>query len=921
MFKPGSVALIGVSPTPRTVGAVLSANLFRSCFAGGIFQVNPNYDTIDGIRCYPDVSSLPVVPDLAIIATPQNTVPGIVQELSFLGTKAAVIITAGSNGNSQRATDAPDWKQQIVAYAGKYNMRIIGPNCLGIMVPGHCMNASFGHIPPLTGNLAFVAQSGAVLTSVLDWATSRKIGFSHFVSLGDMVDVDFGDMLNYLASDPHTKAILLYIESITDTRKFMSAARAAARVKPVIVLKAGRFEESSQAVASHTGALAGVDAVYEAAFRRAGLLRVMDMEMLFNAVQTLEMTKPLSGHRLAILTNGGGVGVLATDTLMEKKGELAKLSQETLDRLDAILPKTWSRTNPVDIIGDADESRYRDSLSILLEDKGVDAILVMNSPTAITSSTACAKSVAEVVEQKSSAWYRPMIVASWVGEGSALEARNIFREKRIPCYSTPSEAVRGFMQMVRYQQNQKMLTETVPNIPYDFATQTDTVRQLILKAQEEKREWLADDEVMEVLTAYDIPVLATYTARSPEDAAEKARAIGKPVALKILSTEIPHKSDVGGVVLHLTTPERVQSEAEDMLKSIQVLKPDAAIQGFLIQPMVVRSHSRELIIGMFDDSHFGPVLLFGHGGTAVEIMQDKALALPPLNRPLAREVMGRTKIFSLLQGYRNTPAADLDSIALTLVKVSQLVCDIGEIAELDINPLLADENGVLALDARIRIAPEKADAESRLAIRPYPHDLEERLTSPDGQPILLRPIRPEDENGLQELFAAMSPEDVRMRFLHPMKAMSHDLAARMTQIDYDREMALVLEADQGPDNNRKLLGGVRIIADANNEEAEFAIMLRQDVRGKGLASLLLQRIIDYSRNRGIEAIYGDVLCENKPMLKLAKTFGFSIQLDPDDSAIRQIRLDLTKQVHLNQEKLLTERRESLHLSSPQQTLL
>lgn len=889
LFSPGSVALIGTSRTPKTIGAVLAANLTQAGFMGEIFHVNPKYDSIGDYRSYPNIASLPATPDLAIIATPPETIPEMIGALAARGTRGAVIITAGfGESNSEKGKR---WKTAILEAARPNLLRVVGPNCLGVMVPGRCLNASFGHMAPLTGNLAFVAQSGAVLTSVLDWATTREIGFSHFVSLGDMVDVDFGDMLDYLATDGPTQAILLYIESITNARKFMSAARAAARLKPVIVVKAGRFKESAQAAASHTGALAGIDAVFDAAFRRAGILRVMDMEALFNAVETLSMARPLAGDRLAILTNGGGVGVLATDTLIEKNGRLAELSPETLARLDQVLPPTWSHTNPVDIIGDADGSRYARVMSILLEDKGIDAILVMNCPTAIASCTESAQAVIEAIDSSRNTFRRPMLLAGWLGDGSALEARRMFRKNRIPCYHTPSDAVRGFMQMVRYQHSQEMLMETVPNVPLRFTPDTNRVQRLVSRAVAEHRLWLREDEVQDVLAAYAVPVVRSTIAATPEEAALAAASIPGPKVVKIFSPDIPHKSDAGGVILNLETPEAVRTAAAAMHQRVEQQYPEAKIEGFIIQPMILAPHARELIIGAFEDAQFGPVLLFGHGGTAVEVIRDKALTLPPLNMHLAREVMARTRIYRLLQEYRNTPAADLDAIALTLIKISQLVCDIAEIKELDINPLIADENGVMALDARIRIAPSERAAAERLAIHPYPRELEEHLTLPDGRQLLLRPIRPEDETGFQEIFATLSPEEIRMRFLHPMKSLPHKLAARLTQIDYAREMALVLEG-QIDDDTTELYGGVRISADPDNEEAEFAILLRREMTGSGLGPMLLRRIIDYSRHRGIRRLFGEVLSDNTPMLRLAAAFGFSIQPVPDDPGLRLVELYL-----------------------------
>jgi len=889
MFHPKSVALIGAGKTPKSVGAVLATNLMSSGFGGTILAVNPKYSAVAGCQCFPDIESLPEVPDLAVIATPADTVPALIRKLGQAGTKAAIVISAG--GGDGKSEQARRWRQLLRESARPYLLRILGPNCLGAMIPGHCLNASFGQIAPLTGNLAFVAQSGAVLTSVLDWATSREIGFSHFVSLGDMVDVDFGDMLDYLTADMATRAILLYVESITNTRKFMSAARAAARVKPVIVVKSGRFAESAQAAASHTGALAGVDAVYDAAFRRTGVLRVMDMESLFTAVETLALARKLTGRRLAILTNGGGMGVLATDTLMEKGGQLAQLAPDTIARLNEILPAAWSGTNPVDIIGDADGERYAAAMHVLLADKGIDGIFVMNCPTAITSCTEAASAVVEAIGKTTGSYRRPMVLAGWLGEGSVLEARRLFRRNRIPNYTTPEYGVRGFMQMIRYQESQEMLMESVADVSTRFTPDRETARKIIVQALEAGREWLSQQETQRLLDAYTIPVVLSTFASNPDEAAQQAAVIDGPVALKIVAPGITHKSDVGGVALNLNTPVIVHEVAESMRERLAARFPETTVLGFSVQPMVTRPNGRELIIGAFEDQQFGPVLLFGHGGTAVEVIRDKAIGLPPLNMNLAREMMSRTRVHRLLAGYRNIPPVDLESVALTLVKVSQLVCEMAEIKELDLNPLLADENGVIALDARLRVGPAAGPAAARLAIRPYPMELEEHLTLPDGTPLLLRPIRPEDENGFQEIVASLPPEDVRMRFLHPMHSLPHELAARLTQIDYDREMALVLEGTN-TDGQPILYGGVRINADPDNEEAEFAILLRREMTGSGLGPLLMRRIIDYARDRGIGALYGDVLSENLPMLRLASAFGFTVNPFPGDPSLRLVELRL-----------------------------
>ncbi len=889
MFNPSSVVLVGASQKPGSIGAVLARNLVSGGFKGDIFPVNSKYKTIEGLRAYPDLDSLPKTPDLAVIATPPDTVPQLIEKLGRRGTRSAVVISTGfREGDSKKG-------QQLCARmldsARPHLLRIMGPNCLGIMVPGVGLNASFGHVQPLNGNIAFVAQSGAVQTSVLDWATSKGIGFSHFVSVGNMSDVDFGDMLDYLAADFSAQAILLYIENVTHARKFMSAARAAARMKPVVVVKAGRHSEGARAAASHTGALAGADEVYNAAFQRAGMLRVMDMQALFDAVETLAMSHPFPGDRLAILTNGGGIGVLATDVLIDKKGRLAELSPETIARLNSVLPDTWSHNNPVDIVGDAPPGRYIDALKALLEDKGVDALLVLNCPTAVASSTEAAWAVVDTLKESGSKAGSRGIFTSWLGIDSAREARKIFAENRIPTYETPAEAVRGFMQMVRYRRSQEMLMETPTNIPEVFKPETDKARGIVNKALSQGCIWLTETEAKAVLAAYKIPVVQTYEAATPEQAGEIAAKLDESVALKILSPDITHKSDVGGVALNLTSEEAVKKTAQVMKERIRERLPDATISGFTVQPMVHRPNAMELIVGVSDDIQFGPVILFGQGGTAVEVIQDKAIALPPLNMQLAREVMSRTRVCRLLEGYRGKPAADLDSIALTLIKVSQLISDIADIAELDINPLLADEQGVVALDARIKVVKSHLPAAQRLAICPYPKELEETLKLSDGQTLLLRPIRPEDEPAFQALFSRLSMDEIRMRFLHAMKILSHNMAARLTQIDYDREMALVL-CEQTTQKEPELHGVVRIAADPDNARAEFAILIRRDMTGMGLGPMLMRRIVDYAKKRGIGEIFGEVLAENRSMLRICEAFGFKTRRDPEEPGVMIVSLAL-----------------------------
>ena len=885
MFRPRSVALIGASRTPNSVGAVLARNLFQGGFDGPIMPVNPKHAHIQSVPTYPDVKALPGAPDLAVIATPPDAVPGLIAELGALGTKAAVVISAGFGEGGDEAGQR--LKQEMLDAAKPHLLRVIGPNCLGVLAPAQGLNASFAETDALPGRLAFVAQSGAVVTSVIDWATSRGIGFSHLVSLGAMSDVDLGDMLDYLANQREARDILMYIEAVTSTRKFMSAARAAARSKPVIVVKAGRHAEGARAVASHTGALAGADEVYDTAFRRAGMLRVFSLEELFDAVGTLGTIDPPKGDRLTILTNGGGMGVLATDSLMDQGGRLADLSPETRAALDKVLPPTWSRANPIDIIGDADGARYAAALAPILEDRTVDAVLVLHCPTAIASSIEAARAVVEVVRERRT----PTLLTSWIGGEGADVARRLFAEHRLPSYETPNQAARAFMHMVNYRHNQETLIETPPSVPEDFTPDIGKARGIIDDALRAGRTWLSDPDAKALVAAYSIPVAGTEVAQTPKDAAEISARFGGAVALKILSPDITHKTDVGGVVLNLEGPRAVEAAAAAMLDHVARARPEARIDGLTVEPMVRRPGAYELIVGMSEDAQFGPTILFGHGGTAVEVVADKALALPPLNMRLAHEAMSRTRVYRLLQGYRGLAAVNLDAIALTLIKISQLVIDIAEIAELDINPLLADEYGVMALDARVRIKRAARPGTERLAIRPHPKELEETITLEDGRTFLLRPILPEDEPSLHAAFAKLTPEEVRLRFFAPMKSLSHVQAARFTQIDYDREMALIL-TEPGIPGQTEIFGVVRIAADPDNERAEYAIIVHHDLTGMGLGSLLMQRIIDYAKRRRIGEVFGDVLRENTIMLKLCDNLGFVKSGKADEPDIVRVSLKL-----------------------------
>jgi len=885
LFHPTSVAVIGASDRLNSIGGLVMRNMLRGGFAGPVMPVNPKRQAVAGVLTYPDVASLPVTPDMAILCTPPETVLELITALGERGTRAAIVLTAGLGAVPPGATRS--LREQMLEIARQHSMRILGPNCLGLLVPGIGLNASFAHLEALPGKVAFVSQSGALGTAVIDWARAHNIGFSHFVSMGDAADVDFGDVLDYLAIDPGTRAILLYIESLTDVRKFMSAARSAARNKPVLVIKSGRNAEGARAAASHTGALAGIDAVYDTAFRRAGMLRVVTIFELFSAVETLTRMQPLRGDRLAILTNGGGPGVMATDVLIAEGGRLAELSTETMAALDMVLPETWSRSNPVDIIGDAPPERFQEATRILLQDRGVDAVLVMHVPTAVAPGPETARAVAEVVIESGR-----NVLTSWLGQVTAQPAREVFAAAGIPTYETPEAAVRAFLHMVHYRRNQELLMETPASVSERFTAATTTARLMVENAIAAGRATLTEPEAKGVLAAYGIPVVETHVASTVEDAVSKARQVGFPVALKILSPEISHKSDVGGVALDLADADAVREAATAMLQRAGQVFPHANLTGFTVQAMARRPGSHELIVGMTTDRIFGPVILFGQGGTGVEVIGDRAVALPPLNMGLADELISRTRVAKLLEGYRERPAADLDAIRLTLVKIAQLIIEIPEIVELDINPLFADPDGVLALDARMVVAPAQTSGPARLAIRPYPRELEECTATRAGRRILLRPIRPEDEPAHKAFVEQVAPDDIYLRFFRAVGQIPHSEMARLTQIDYDREMAFIAVAKDS-EGKPETLGVVRTITDPDNLRAEFSILVRSDLKGTGLGRCLLTKMIRYCRARGTREMVGHVLPQNKAMLALAERLGFQAQRHADEDLVT-LELDLDR---------------------------
>lgn len=867
-FKPASVAVIGASNKVHGVGTTVLNNLCAGGFKGPVYPVNPKYATLAGVQAYARVADLPTVPDLAIICTPAPTVPGLIAELGQCGTKAAIVLTAGLS--SARDAEGVSLRDRMLAASRPHLLRILGPNCVGMLAPGIGLNASFAHVNALPGKIAFVSQSGAMVTAVLDWANAKGIGFSKFISLGDGADIDFGDLLDYLAGDPETEAILLYVEAITSARKFMSAARAAARSKPTIVVKAGRVPEGAKAAASHTGALAGSDAVYDAAFRRAGMLRVFSTEDLFDAVETLARAKPLSGENLALVTNGGGPGVMATDTLIGDGGMLAPLSDATLHELGAVLPANWSNANPVDIIGDAPTGRYVQALDILLADPNVDATLVIHAPTAIVPSTDIAKAV---IPSANAA--KKNVLTCWLGGSAVAHARDLFADAGIPSYDTPEKAVHAFMQMVHFHRNQRLLMEVPAAQAPDMRHDGETACAVIESALASGRDMLSEAEAKAVLAAYGIPVVPTKVVDSVQHAVQAAEQIGFPVALKILSPDISHKSDVGGVALDLESSEAVQQAATRMLERIAKIRPEARLEGFTVQSMARRPEGRELIVGVASDAVFGPVILFGQGGVAVEVLADRAIALPPLNPVLARDLVSRTRVAKLLRGYRNFAPADVEAICRTLVQVSDMIADLPQILELDINPLIADADGVIALDARIRVQARSGKMRSQLAIRSYPAELEERIDW-QGSEVLLRPIRPEDAVEHRLFFDALDPEDVCDRALARVSSLTPSQLVRLTQIDYDREMAFIacrLRAD----GSAETLGVARAITDPDNVAAEFAIIVRSSVKGQGLGYMLMRKLIRYCQQRGTQRMTGETFATNFRMIGMARAMGFELR--------------------------------------------
>jgi acetyltransferase len=873
-FEPQSVALVGASDRPSSVGRVVLDNLLAAQDTRPVYPVNPNRETILNVKCYPNLSALPATPDLVVVVTNAKSVVDVIDEAAKIGVKNSIVI---SSGFREAGEDGQSREKQILEIARKNDMRLIGPNCLGVIRPGANLNATFANRTPKTGGIAFLSQSGALGTAVLDWAASRDIGFSAFVSLGTMLDVDFGDLTDYLGEDRSTRSIIIYLESLgnslANARKFMSAARGFARSKPIIVIKPGKFQESRKAAMSHTGAMAGEDMYYETAFDRAGTVRVEQIEDLFNCASILDSAKLPKKRDVVIITNAGGPAVLATDSLVSRGGRLAELSPDTIKALNEHLPAFWSKSNPVDILGDADETRYEKAIEITLKDPNVSGAILIYTPQGAATPVQLAETIIKQAEANS----KPILTVM-MGSEEVMAARQRFYDHNVPTYEFPEEAIKTYLYMYQYQRHLEELYETPEDIPVSTNPPKNYLKIFTRKAVSEGKTLLSEENSKELLTTYGIPSTIPLFADDPEEAARIASGMGYPVVMKISSPDISHKSDVEGVILNLNSDKEVKKAFAKMMTTVKQHQPDAHLEGVTIQKMVT-DYDFELIIGSKKDPVLGPVILFGRGGTETELFKDIAVGLPPLNQKLARRVMERTKVFPVLaSGFRAKPPANLRVLDEILVKVSNMIIDFPEIKELDINPIAVKGETVYALDARVVLDPDvKAGAEeySHLIISPYPTKYVQPWRCYDGRNVILRPIRPEDEPLERALLAGLSPESSRMRFFQIIKDITHDMLSRFCNIDYAREMAII--AEYGSDANRRNVGVSRLIMEQGQQQGEFAVVVADDFQNTGLGLKLCDTLIGIGQDKGLKNIYGIVLNDNRKMLNLARKLGFTFE--------------------------------------------
>ena len=878
IFNPKRIALIGVTINPNSVGGKVLGNLVGGGFRGVVYPVNPESEAVLGVPCFPSVASLPKTPDLAVICTPPEQVPGLIRECGEAGIRGVIIMSAGfkETGEEGKALE-----EQVMIEARRFDgMRILGPNCLGIIVPGLGLNVSFAAGMPKAGHVAFISQSGALCTSVLDWALEGKIGFSNFVSIGNTSDVDFGDLIDYFGEDENTKSIILYIESISQARRFMTAARAFARTKPILAIKAGRFPESAQVAASHTGAMASEDAVYDAAFQRAGLARVFEIGEIFDCAELIGRNKNPRGPNLAIVTNAGGPGVLATDSLIAEKGVLAKLSAATMEKLNESLPTSWSHGNPVDVLGDASSKRVEKAVQNVLADKGVDAVLVILTPQAMTNPTSTAKALGKLAETTP----KP-ILGAWLGGKAMREGLSILTDSGIAAYKTPEQAIRAFMTLVAYSRNLETLFETPKDIPILFSYDREETRKKFLTEHVGGSELISEDISKWLLEAYGIPTTRAIPARTSSEAVQIAAKIGYPVVLKIHSPDITHKSDVAGVALNLENEEMVRGAFDGIIYSAKALQPEARRYGCTVQPMISTKNALELILGIKKDSVFGTVMMVGMGGTGAELLQDRSLGFPPLNERLAMRMLESLRIWPLLNGYRGRPPANVQKLVEVLIRLSYLAADYPEIKELDINPLLVSPEDAIALDARIvldlSLIGKDVQPYSHLVLQPYPEKYVKPATLKDGSEIMLRPIKPEDEPLWMDLLASCSKEAIYSRFRYLFHWAAHEVATRFCFNDYDREIAIVAETIE--DGTRKLVGVGRLIADPDHQTVEYAVLITDAWQQKELGSLLTDYCLEIAKKWNLKRVVAQTTTDNRPMIAIFQKRGFEVRMGEDST--------------------------------------
>jgi len=872
IFSPKTVAVVGASDEEGTVGHALMRNLIDLKFEGKIFPVNIRKTEVLGFKAYASVEHIPEPIDLAVIATPARTVPDVVEQCGKAGIMGIVIISAGFK---EIGPEGKALEERIIEIKKKYGLRIIGPNCLGVIRPSNNFNVTFLSKMPKPGSIAFISQSGALGSAILDWAMHENIGFSNFVSIGSMIDVDFGDLIDYFGTDPKTKSILMYIEGITDARKFMSAARHFARAKPIIVIKTGKYSESAKAAASHTGSLTGEDMIYDKAFKRAGMVRVDEIADLFNCAEVLG-TQPLPrGPNLAIITNAGGPGVMATDAVIAQGGKMAQLSPKTMETLNSVLPHFWSHGNPIDILGDAKADRYKAVVEVCLNDENIDGILIIYTAQAVCEPVEITQATVDLIKSKT--YHNKTIVTSFMGYGAVEEANRIFSQNSIPTYSTPEQAVKTYMYMYQYKSNLELLYQTPEELPVDVSPPKRPLMVIMRNVANEGREILNETEAKTFLEYYNFPVVKTRTARTADEAANIAQQVGYPVVVKILSPQIVHKTEAGGVMLDVSNEKELREAYEHVIQRAKDYNPDADILGVTVQKMI-KKRGYEVIIGSKTDPLFGPIILFGMGGVGVELFKDFAVGLPPLNQTLVRRIIEETKVYQLLKGYRNVPPANLKLLDEIMVLFSQMLVDFPQLKEVDINPLFIDEKEAYAFDARIVIDRkkvfEKLEPHEHLVITPYPKKYETMWKLRDGRTVLLRPIKPEDEPLWLEMFQNFSEESIRYRFFQIIKDTPHETRVRYCNIDYDREIAIVPELTE--DGKRKILGVVRVGVEPDGKAGEIAFIVADPWQGLGLGTKLVDYAIEICKDMKLETLYAIMLVDNYRAISLMKKMGFTI---------------------------------------------